>query len=162
MRRWFPYPFLSSFLFVMWLMLNQSVSAGHVILAVVLAISGGQVLTALQPTAARIRNPGAILRLIGIVVADVVRSNIAVTRIILFRNLRHQTSGFVVIPLEMRDPYGLMVLACIITSTPGTLWVNFDSVRGVLMIHVLDLVDEETWIRLIKDRYERLLREIFE
>ena len=29
-------------------------------------------------------------------------------------------------------------------------------------LHVLDLVDEETWVRLIKDRYERRLMEIFE
>jgi multicomponent K+:H+ antiporter subunit E len=30
------------------------------------------------------------------------------------------------------------------------------------MIHVLDLIDESEWIRAIKGRYERLLREIFE
>ena len=29
-------------------------------------------------------------------------------------------------------------------------------------MHVLDLVDEETWVRTIKGRYERLLMEIFE
>jgi multicomponent K+:H+ antiporter subunit E len=56
----------------------------------------------------------------------------------------------------------LAVLACIITSTPGTIWVDFDSAKGRLMIHVLDLVDEATWIHTIKDRYERLLLEIFE
>ena len=42
------------------------------------------------------------------------------------------------------------------------IWVNYDTVRGVLLIHVLDLVDEEAWTRTIKDRYERLLLEIFE
>jgi multicomponent K+:H+ antiporter subunit E len=66
------------------------------------------------------------------------------------------------IPLDMRDPYGLASLACIITSTPGTLWVNFDGQKGALTIHVLDLVDKEEWIRIIKDRYERHLLEIFE
>ncbi|MGY3360349.1 multisubunit Na+/H+ antiporter MnhE subunit [Bradyrhizobium sp. GM0.4] len=66
------------------------------------------------------------------------------------------------IPLDMRNPYGLAMLACIITSTPGTLWVNFDAQKGLLMIHVLDLVDEAEWIRTIKQRYERHLLEIFE
>ena len=66
------------------------------------------------------------------------------------------------IPLDMRNPYGLAALACIITSTPGTLWVNFDAQKGALMIHVLDLVDEGEWIRTIKGRYERHLLEIFE
>ena len=36
------------------------------------------------------------------------------------------------------------------------------SATGRLLLHVLDLVDEETWVRLIKDRYERRLMEIFE
>ena len=60
----------------------------------------------------------------------------------------------------MRDPYGLAVLACIITSTPGTIWVNFNSAKGTLMIHVLDLIDERVWIDTIKNRYERPLLEI--
>ncbi|MGP1664783.1 MAG: Na+/H+ antiporter subunit E, partial [Rhodanobacter sp.] len=59
-------------------------------------------------------------------------------------------------------PYGLAVLACIITSTPGTIWVSYDSVRSVLLIHVLDLVDEQSWISSIKQRYERPLLEIFQ
>jgi len=42
------------------------------------------------------------------------------------------------------------------------LWMQYDSSRGELLVHVLDLVDEDAWIRLLKDRYERLLMEIFE
>jgi multicomponent K+:H+ antiporter subunit E len=30
------------------------------------------------------------------------------------------------------------------------------------VIHVLDVIDENTWIQTIKNRYERLLMEIFE
>ena len=66
------------------------------------------------------------------------------------------------IPLDLRDPYGLAALACIITSTPGTFWVELRSGDGMLMIHVLDLIDESEWIQTIKGRYERLLLEIFE
>ena len=117
---------------------------------------------ALQAEQARIRRPTAIVTLFFLVIVDVVRSNIAVARIVLFRNLKTQTSGFVCIPLELRDSYALMVLACIISSTPGTLWINFDATRGILMIHVLDLIDENAWIAIVKNRYERLLREIFE
>ena len=51
------------------------------------------------------------------------------------------------IPLEMRDPYGLAALACIITATPGTLWVELRSAAQHLLIHVLDLIDEDEWIR---------------
>jgi multicomponent K+:H+ antiporter subunit E len=85
-----------------------------------------------------------------------------VARIVLGPRRSDVTSGFMNIPLEMRAPYGLAALAIIITSTPGTLWVDFDSARGVLTIHVLDLIDEEAWIATIKQRYERRLMEIFE
>jgi multicomponent K+:H+ antiporter subunit E len=71
-------------------------------------------------------------------------------------------SGFVEIPLELTDPYGLAALACIITSTPGTVWVRHDPEERRLLIHVLDVVDEEGWIRSIQQRYERPLLEIFE
>jgi multicomponent K+:H+ antiporter subunit E len=66
------------------------------------------------------------------------------------------------IPLDLRDPYGLAVLACIITATPGTAWIEYAADSGILVIHVLDLVSEEEWVDLIKDRYESLLMEIFE
>jgi multicomponent K+:H+ antiporter subunit E len=100
-------------------------------------------------------------RLAALVLIDILRSNIAVARIIVGLEPRRWTSGFVELPLELRDPYGLAVLACIITSTPGTLWVDFDQASGTLTIHVLDLVDEAEWVRTIKGRYERLLLEIF-
>jgi multicomponent K+:H+ antiporter subunit E len=65
------------------------------------------------------------------------------------------------IPLRTNNRYCLAVLACIITSTPGTLWMAHDTRSNVLLLHVLDLVDEQRWIELIQQRYERLLREIF-
>ena len=75
---------------------------------------------------------------------------------------QERVSDFVAIPLDLRDPTGLAVLACIVTSTPGTAWVEYDPQSGVLLIHVLDLVDKDEWVALIKNRYEALLREIFE
>ena len=110
---------------------------------------------------ARPRRLAAIFRLAALVFTDIVRSNIAVARIILGLERRQWSSGFVEIPLELRDPYGLAALACIITSTPGTLWVDFNEASGTLTIHVLDLVDKSEWVRTIKGRYERLLLEIF-
>jgi len=50
----------------------------------------------------------------------------------------------------------------IITSTPGTAWMDYNSARGEVLLHVFDLVDEAEWLDTIKNRYEHLLREIFE
>jgi len=162
MRRWLPFPLLSLCLLAMWLLLNQSVSAGQILLGSILSVIGGWLLRAVQAPKQSIRNPLAIVGLFFIVLLDIVRSNIAVARIVLGPRNRQLTSGFMNIPLDIRNKYGLTVLACIITATPGTVWVNFNTANGLLLIHVLDLVDEQAWIDTVKGRYERLLLEIFE
>ena len=162
MTRFLPFPIVSFCLLALWLLLNQALTFGHILLGCVVALVGGRILTVLELPQTRLRRPGLMLRLLGLVAVDVVRSNLAVAWIVLGFGRRHRKSGFVNIPLDMRNPYGLACLACIVTSTPGTLWVNFDAQKGSLLIHVLDLVDEDTWIRTIKDRYESHLLEIFQ
>ncbi|MBZ6078447.1 Na+/H+ antiporter subunit E [Microvirga puerhi] len=157
-----PYPLLSAALLVLWLLLNQSVSSGQIVLGAVLAVLASWAMAALRPEKPHIRRPGVALRLAGMVLIDILRSNIAVGRIILGSRQPGMNAGFLSIPLELRSRHGLAVLSIIITSTPGTIWVNYDAAQGTLLLHVLDLSDETAWIRLIKDRYERRLIEIFE
>jgi multicomponent K+:H+ antiporter subunit E len=71
-------------------------------------------------------------------------------------------SGFLDVPLDLRDAHGLAVLAAIVTSTPGTVWVDLARDGSTLTLHVLDLRDEAAMIRTIKRRYESALLEIFE
>ncbi|WP_114950737.1 Na+/H+ antiporter subunit E [Sphingosinicella terrae] len=160
MTRWLPNPVLTAALLAMWLLLSQSLSPGQVLLGAIAALLAALGLAALRPEPIRVLAIRPAIRLAGLVLADILRSNLAVGRIVLFRK-RETVSGFVRIPLDMTNIHGLTVLACIITATPGTMWVRFDRATGALMIHVLDLVDEESWVRLIKDRYECLLQEIF-
>lgn len=161
MSRVLPYPLLTASLIVLWMMLN-AFSLGHLLLGTVVALFASRAMAALQPSKPRLRRWQLIPRLMAVVLVDILQSNIAVVRIILFGGRRGRKPGFVAIPLELRDKTGLAVLACIVTSTPGTAWVEYTSATGVLMIHVLDLVDDEEWIALIKSRYEAPLREIFE
>jgi multicomponent K+:H+ antiporter subunit E len=161
MKPLLPFPLVSAGLFALWLVLSQSVSPGHILLGIAAGLAGGWALAALDPPKARPRRMVALLRLAGSVIVDIVQSNIDVARIVLGLRRRSHHSGFVEIPLELRNPYGLAMLSCIITSTPGTLWVDFNAINGVLTIHVLDLVDRAEWIRIIKGRYERRLLEVF-
>jgi multicomponent K+:H+ antiporter subunit E len=161
MRRWLPYPLLSLVLALIWLVFNQSLAPGTLLLGAVLGVALARVVALLQPTAAHIRNYPLLARLLLRVAGDIVRSNLAVARLILRRRHRAR-SGFVPIPLTLTDRHGLAVLACIITSTPGTIWVSHDPQRHILLIHVLDLVDERSAIDAIRQRYERPLLEIFQ
>jgi multicomponent K+:H+ antiporter subunit E len=160
-RRWLPYPLLSGLLALVWLVFNQSLSPGMVLLGIALGIALAGVFGMLRPPKAHIRNYPLAAWLLLRVVFDIVRSNFAVARLIL-RGAGDVRSGFVAIPLTLTDHYGLAVLACIITSTPGTIWVSYDPASNVLLIHVLDLVDEQSWIDTIRQRYERPLLEIFQ
>ena len=101
------------------------------------------------------------LELFFLVLADIVRSNIAVARIVL-NPRQKRTPGFLSLPLELRHPAGLAAVACIVTATPGTSWARYDAARNIVTIHVLDLLDEEKWVHIFKQRYERRLREILE
>src|SRR5690606_3296331 len=83
MRRLLPYPVIAVGLLALWLLLNQTLSLGHVLIGAVVAIAGGMILSVLEPPKAHLRRPGAMLRLAGLVLADIIRSNIAVGRIIL-------------------------------------------------------------------------------
>ncbi len=159
MSRAFPHPLLAILVVVMWLLLNRF-SLGHLVLGVAVALVAGQGMAALDPERPRVRRPLAIARLFLTVVLDVVRSNVAVARLILVGGPRRQ--GFVEIDLDVRAPTALAVLAVIVTSTPGTAWMDYDAARGRLLLHVFDLRDEEEWRQVVNQRYGTLLKEIFE
>ncbi|SRR5690606_28659775 len=162
MRRIVPYPLLSLSLLVMWMMLTRF-SLGHALLGGTVAIVAGWAMSALHPSRPRLRRWSKIGQLIWIVGLDILRSNVAVASLILTggRGGRRR-SQFIEIPLELRDRTGLTCLAIIITSTPGTAWVEYDARRDWLLLHAFDVIDEADWRDLIKNRYEALLLEIFE
>jgi multicomponent K+:H+ antiporter subunit E len=160
--RWrLSHPLLALSLFLMWVLMTQSFSAGQLLLGAVVAVVASQTIIAFRPEPIRARSIRTALRLGGRVLTDILRSNLAVARVVLWMP-RKRVSGFVTLPLDLRDQYGLTVLAMIITATPGTMWVQLDGARNTLLVHVLDLMDEDEWIRLIKGRYEAALMEIFQ
>lgn len=161
MKRFFPFPLLLVSLVLMWLALT-SLSLGNLILGILVALTAVHGFAALQPSRPKIRKWYLVPKLLGVVLLDILRSNIAVATIILQGRGRQRNSGFLTIPLDLRDPTGLAILSVIITSTPGTAWMDYNSSRGEVLLHVFDLVDEAEWLDIIKNRYEHLLREIFE
>ncbi len=163
MTRLLPYPLLALAFLLLWLLLVESTSPGALLLGVALAVTAAAMLAALRMPKGRLGRLRPLPGLLRDVLLEVVRSTNAVARIILQpRAPGARRSGFVLIPLDMRNPYGLSALACILTATPGTVWADYDARRGLMLLHVLDLVDEETWVRTIKDKWERRLMEIFE
>jgi multicomponent K+:H+ antiporter subunit E len=159
MRRLLPHPLLWLALLAMWMLLNGSFSLGQLLLGIIIASLACWAVVPLELPKPRIRRIGTIIQLIGLVIADVVQSNIAVIGLILTGRAPH--SAFVTIPLELKDPNGLVILSCIVTATPGSAWIHYDSRLGTVMIHVLDTPDADAWAATLKRNYEQRLVEIF-
>lgn len=160
MRRLY-FLFLPVFLFVLWLVLNESLSAGQIALGAALALWFTWAASRLRPLRAKPRRLWKAIPLFLHVSADIIRSNIAVGKLILNPGPNNFSPGFIKIPLTMRDPHGLAMLACIVTYTPGTVWVDLTPDHA-LKLHVLDLQNEDEWVKLVQERYELPLMEMFE
>lgn len=164
MKRLLPSPLLSLTLFITWLMLNESASAGHLLLGAALALALPWLTRVWRPDRPRLRHAGTVVKLATTVLLDIVRSNITVARLIL-GDERHITPRFVWVPLAIRDAHGIVALACVVTMTPGTLSADLSGDRRHLLVHAFDVDDDAAQAALIADikaRYEAPMIRIFE
>lgn len=167
MRKWlnrlFPSPLISLMLIGVWCMLQRSYDLGTVLFSLLLAFFIPIFAANLRPRYVKVRKPWTIIKLFVIVTIDAWHSAWAVMVLLMQKVGTEDTSEFVQIPLDMRDPNGLAVLAIITCITPGNAWAELSMDRSMLLLHVLDgkVVPEEV-IKSVKDRYERPLMEIFE
>ncbi|MGB3338361.1 MAG: Na+/H+ antiporter subunit E [Devosia sp.] len=161
MRRLLPHPALAALLLAFWLGMQQSAGLGHILLGGAVAIAVSKLASLFASDRVRIRNPHRIIQLVFVAGLDIIRSNLAVL-LVLVSPRPDPKAGFIEMKLELTSPTGLAVLACIITATPGSAWLEYDGVRNTVLIHVFDLVDEAQWIETIRARYEALLLEIFQ
>lgn len=162
MKRLFPAPWLSLALWVLWLLLNLSLSAGNLLLGAALGFLAPIMFAPLRPLPIKIHRPGVILKLFFRVGGDVIMSNIAVAWGVLNAGRHPPRSRFIKVPLDLRDANGLAALSMITTVVPGTVWSELALDRSVLLLHVFDMDDEAQFIEHFKSAYERPLMEIFE
>lgn len=155
-------PLMILSLFIIWLLLQQEISFASVLLAAVLAFTIPWLTHKLSPFSTRVKHPVLIIKLIYAVLMDILRSAISVALLILFPSKKGMNSQFIYIPLDLKNPSGLAVLAGIVNSTPGTVWVDITPHCHQLLLHVFDLKDEAWWVNHIKNNYETPLIAIFE
>jgi multicomponent K+:H+ antiporter subunit E len=159
-----PAPALSAALFLAWLMLSESVSAGHLLLGAALALGLPPLASRWREDPSVLRAPRAAGRLAGAVLIDIVRSNLVVARLIL-GDERQITPRFVRVPLALRAPHGVVALAGIVTMTPGTLSADLSEDGRELLVHAFDVDDDAAEAALvagIKARYEAPLIAVFD
>ncbi len=165
LRRWsvalLPAPRMSLALFIAWLMLNASVSVGHLLLALLLALTIPVAVERWRSDTAGPHRAGMALRLLGRVLLDIVTANIEVARRVLGPESKLKP-GWVWVPLDLRDPHAASMLAAIVTLTPGTVMSDLDPDLSHLLVHALNVDDADALVAEIKQRYEQPLKAIFE
>jgi multicomponent K+:H+ antiporter subunit E len=162
LKRLVPAPLTSAALLALWLVLARHASVGQLIIGLVLALAIPLLTTSLRPEQVRVRRPMVIVRFILRVGHDVVRSSFEVAWGVVTWPWQRPSSRFVIVPLDLRDPLGLAALSLVTTVVPGTVWSELALDRSALLLHVWNVVDEDTFVTRFKARYEKPLREIFE
>lgn len=161
-RRLFPHPLLTAWIVVVWVLLNNEVTVGHLVLGLILGILIPLGTSAYWPGRPRVRAPLMMIEFTLVVLWDIVVSNIQVAYLILFRRGDSLRSRFIALPLDLKTPEAITVLAGTITMTPGTVSADVSADGRALLVHCLETDGAEDTVAQIKQRYERRLKRIFE
>jgi multicomponent K+:H+ antiporter subunit E len=156
-----PHPLLTVSLALLWLLLVNQMSAGHVVLGALLGWLIPFATSSFWPERIRIHHPLGLLRYFGILIADIVRGSFLVAYLIL-RGPAHLRPAFVEVPLALRTDLAISILANTISLTPGTVSALLSADKRTLIVHTLDTGDAAALVAEIKQRYETPLKHIFE
>jgi multicomponent K+:H+ antiporter subunit E len=162
LRRLFPHPFLTLGLIVLWMLLVNDLRLGSLIMALFLGIVIPIFSAPYWPDRPPIRNFPALIAYVLLVLWDIVVANIVVARIILLRRNDQIRSAWITVPLDLRSPEAITLLAGTITMTPGTVTADMSACGRALLIHSLHAPDPDAIRDEIKTRYEARLKRIFE
>ncbi|GHE20719.1 Na+/H+ antiporter subunit E [Halomonas urumqiensis] len=160
-RSWLPTPLMSILLLVVWLLLVRSVAFGHILLGSALAIAIPLFTHRFWDAQPHVAKPWTLLRFVLRVLGDIIIANLEVAWLIAnpWSKLRPH---FVEYPLMLQDRFTVTLLANTISLTPGTVSANLRMDGKTLLIHALNVDDEEALITHIRERYEQPLKEIYE
>ena len=154
-----PHPVIFGLVFMAWLMLQHSLSIDNLLMALLLGWGIALICRHFVVSTPNIHWLKAI-KLFFIVLYDVVVSNIRVAKLVLGPKANIHPKWYRV-PLDTQHEQVNTILAMIITTTPGTVSAGIDQQRGDILVHSLSTLDENEDIRIIKQRYEQPLMQIY-
>jgi len=105
--------------------------------------------------------PIPVLRLIVLFVAELCLSAVRVARDTIDPRMDFRPA-IIAVPLDVEQDLEIMLLANMISLTPGTLSVDVSKDRTTLYLHVMNVDDPEDLRREIKDGFERRIKEALE
>lgn len=156
-----PHPILTVILAIVWTILQNDVSAGMVVFGLILGTIIPLVTAVWWPDRPKGVRLGKFFIYTLIVFWDIIIANIEVAWIVLTRPNAKLRAKWIVVPLDLRQPEAITILAGTVTLTPGTVSSDLSSEGHSLLVHALDAEDPDAVRDQIKSRYEARLMEIF-
>jgi multisubunit Na+/H+ antiporter MnhE subunit len=147
---------------VVWLLALGRISAGDIVVGLLISagllllLDSGAVQPGGPPLGRRVLAFGPFLMA---VFRDVLAGTWAVTLVVLGR--RPAAPGYIEIPIGARTPTGVAVTALLVTLAPGSVFVDVDWDRQVMLFHLLDASDPDATRATIARFYERYQRAVF-
>ncbi|WP_102345514.1 Na+/H+ antiporter subunit E [Bacillus sp. Marseille-P3661] len=105
------------------------------------------------------KNVIAAVSLLLLFIKELVLSNIAVVKVVLSPKLTMQP-GIFALPIQVKKDWEIVLLANLITLTPGTLVLSVSDDNKLLYVHALDIPDVEEAITSIKESFEKAIMEV--
>jgi multicomponent K+:H+ antiporter subunit E len=157
----FPHPLLTLLLAVVWTLLQNDVTSGMVVFGIILGIIIPRVTAAFWPERPRGFRAGKMVSYALLVMWDIMVANVLVAWIVLTVSNARLKPAWIIIPLDLRQPEAITLLAGTITLTPGTVSADLSQSGHYLLVHVLHSDNPDAERDSIKSRYEARLKEIF-
>lgn len=157
----FPHPLLTLLIAVVWIILQNGFSWGMAVFGLILGIIITRITAVWWPERPGGIAVGKFLSYAVIVLWDIIVANIQVAWIVLTKPNSKLKPAWIVIPLDLRQPEAITILAGTITLTPGTVSADLSNEGHSLLVHVLHTENPDAERDGIKERYERRLKEIF-
>lgn len=161
-QRWLPHPVMSLTLVAAWMLLQNAFSFAHFVLALALGLIIPLATASFWPQRPRIRSYRKALAYVLLVLWDIAVANIQVARLILLRAPGSLRTRWVCLPLALRSPEAISLLAGTITMTPGTVSCDLAADGRSLLVHCLDVPDAAAAVADMKARYEARIQEMLE
>ena len=157
----FPHPLLTILLTIVWVLLQNGISAGMVVFGLIFGTIIPRLTAAFWPERPGGFRVGKIISYTMLVMWDILVANIQVAWIVLTVSNAKLKPAWITVLLDLRKPEAITLLAGTITLTPGTVSADVSESGHYLLVHVLHTDDPQAEVDAIKSRYEARLKEIF-
>ncbi|WP_147127741.1 Na+/H+ antiporter subunit E [Shimia ponticola] len=160
-QRIVPHPFLTILLAIVWIVLQNQFSWGMAVFGLILGIIIPFATAPWWPLSPQSFRMGKMFSYAVIVLWDIIVANIEVAWIVLTVPNEKLKPAWISIPLTLKQPEAITMLAGTITLTPGTVSADMSSGGHSLLVHILHTDDPDGVRDEIMSRYQARLEEIF-